>query len=532
LAQSGYIATPAIRFKVADSTTVLTPTGYDILYSFNNRLWYYDGSTWEQVQTGPESGGITNSAANTELPVTDSGGNLIGSGITTYINESEVTEYHFSFLAGADPLRFFYFPNTSFTDYVYMGAGYFDPNDNLFHDIGTTLNAPVAITLTDAAGSNTLPATVETSIEEHIQTLRNNVKQLQADVGGGAVDDVTITQPANGITVTNSGVAQTGNVAFTFALANDLGALEGLSGTGIAQRTGTDTWSLFSGSALTKTDDTNVTMTLSGSSSTALLSSVAMTLGWTGQLSLARGGSNANLTASNGGIVYSTASALAILSGTATAGQIIRSGSLAAPSWSTATYPATAGTSGNIMASDGTNFVSTTPPYYLLASGGTASAANTFTFNTANWHTISNTFTTTASGQWGNRFTGTQTLRATAADVFSQTLIDPTIVHAANTQVTAALTLSPTFTIGAFSNPVTSAIYIRNNGSTSNMNAPFLYEDTNTPQNKFQIRIDGSFRMGSSAGTNGIRPSGTNNGQLIITTDFANASSTAMVFLI
>jgi len=197
LAQSGYIATPAIRFKVADSTTVLTPTGYDILYSFNNRLWYYDGSTWEQVQTGPESGGITNSAANTELPVTDSGGNLIGSGITTYINESEVTEYHFSFLAGADPLRFFYFPNTSFTDYVYMGAGYFDPNDNLFHDIGTTLNAPVAITLTDAAGSNTLPAIVETSIEEHIQTLRNNVKQLQFDISGAGGGTVTNVSSAN-----------------------------------------------------------------------------------------------------------------------------------------------------------------------------------------------------------------------------------------------------------------------------------------------------------------------------------------------
>lgn len=57
-------------------------------------------------------------------------------------------------------------------------------------------------------------------------------------------------------------------------------------------------------------------------------------------LGLAFGGSNANLTASNGGIVYSTASAMAILSGTATAGQILRSGASAAPSWSTATYPA------------------------------------------------------------------------------------------------------------------------------------------------------------------------------------------------
>lgn len=58
-------------------------------------------------------------------------------------------------------------------------------------------------------------------------------------------------------------------------------------------------------------------------------------------LTLAGGGTGAALTASNGGIVYSAGSALAILSGTATAGQIVRSGASSAPTWSTATYPAT-----------------------------------------------------------------------------------------------------------------------------------------------------------------------------------------------
>jgi hypothetical protein len=57
--------------------------------------------------------------------------------------------------------------------------------------------------------------------------------------------------------------------------------------------------------------------------------------------SLANGGTNANLTASNGGIFYSTASAAAILAGTATANQILLSGSSTTPAWSTATYPAT-----------------------------------------------------------------------------------------------------------------------------------------------------------------------------------------------
>lgn len=75
-------------------------------------------------------------------------------------------------------------------------------------------------------------------------------------------------------------------------------------------------------------------------------------------LSLSKGGTNANLTASNGGILYSTASAAAILSGTATAGQMLQSGASTTPAWSTATYPATAGTSGNVLKSDGTNIVS------------------------------------------------------------------------------------------------------------------------------------------------------------------------------
>lgn len=96
------------------------------------------------------------------------------------------------------------------------------------------------------------------------------------------------------------------------------------------------------GAALTRVDDTNVTVTLGGTPATALLQAVSLTMGWSGQLSLARGGTNANLTASNGGIFYSTATAGAILAGTATAGQILSSGASAAPSWSTATFPTTA----------------------------------------------------------------------------------------------------------------------------------------------------------------------------------------------
>jgi hypothetical protein len=72
---------------------------------------------------------------------------------------------------------------------------------------------------------------------------------------------------------------------------------------------------------------------------------------------LADGGTNANLTASNGGLFYSTGSAGAILSGTGTANQIPLSGSNAAPSWSITTWPNTV-TTNNILYASSSNAIS------------------------------------------------------------------------------------------------------------------------------------------------------------------------------
>jgi hypothetical protein len=53
----------------------------------------------------------------------------------------------------------------------------------------------------------------------------------------------------------------------------------------------------ITGAALTKADDTNVTLTLGGSPSTALLAATSITAGWSGQLAVSRGGTgNATLT--------------------------------------------------------------------------------------------------------------------------------------------------------------------------------------------------------------------------------------------
>ncbi|RYD64867.1 MAG: hypothetical protein EOP58_08675 [Sphingomonadales bacterium] len=59
--------------------------------------------------------------------------------------------------------------------------------------------------------------------------------------------------------------------------------------------------------ALTKTDDTNVTLTLGGSPSTALFAAASLTLGWTGQLPVARGGTGVSTSTGSGAVVLATA---------------------------------------------------------------------------------------------------------------------------------------------------------------------------------------------------------------------------------
>ena len=127
----------------------------------------------------------------------------------------------------------------------------------------------------------------------------------------GTVTSVNATVPT-GFSV-GSPVTSSGDIAISYAAGYSLPTT--------AKQTQWDTaYNLTLGAALTKTDDTNVTITLGGTPATSVLRATSLTLGWTGQLSVARGGTGAaTLT---GVLIGNGASAVTAVTGTAN--QILR----------------------------------------------------------------------------------------------------------------------------------------------------------------------------------------------------------------
>jgi len=79
--------------------------------------------------------------------------------------------------------------------------------------------------------------------------------------------------------------------------------------------------SITGGQALTKADDTNVTLTLGGAPTTALLTAASITVGWSGQLAVTRGGTGVATSTGTGSVVLSdTPTLVTPLLGTPTSG--------------------------------------------------------------------------------------------------------------------------------------------------------------------------------------------------------------------
>ncbi len=93
----------------------------------------------------------------------------------------------------------------------------------------------------------------------------------------------------------------------------------------------------YTASALTEINDTNVTLTLGGTPATSLLKAVSITAGWTGQLSVSRGGTGLSAVTSHFLMVGNGTSPLTLLGPSATSGiPLISQGVAADPAYGTA----------------------------------------------------------------------------------------------------------------------------------------------------------------------------------------------------
>jgi len=98
-------------------------------------------------------------------------------------------------------------------------------------------------------------------------------------------------------TATNLSGGAAGSVPYQSAPSTTTYRAIGTSGQVFRVNSGATAPEWVSAAALTKVDDTNVTLTLGGNPTTALLADASLTLGWSGQLSVARGGSGASTAA-------------------------------------------------------------------------------------------------------------------------------------------------------------------------------------------------------------------------------------------
>lgn len=152
-------------------------------------------------------------------------------------------------------------------------------------------------------------------------------------------------------------------------------------------------------------------------------------------LSLAQGGTNANLTANAGAILYSTSTAFA-LSGVGLTGQIFQSAGTSAPTWSTATYPSTT-TINQILYSSSNNVVAglaTANNGVLFTSSGGVPSIGTAPIVAGGTGVTSVTIapTATAFSGWdansnlsANNFLANYATRATAAGTTTLTVASP-----------------------------------------------------------------------------------------------------------
>ena len=185
---------------------------------------FYNGTTWATLATGGSTGALQTEIDNIETSLggaINTDGTFNAGGFTNTASLTDPTSFTnaiqqiANFATSKDTLDEI-FPSTGIANVIYAGAG------------NTWLQA--------APGATSGVQGYSAKLASLASNVTNGIIVQDA---AGTVAARSLVAPAEGITITNAdGVA--GNP--TFALADDLAALEGLTTTGFAVRTAADTW--------------------------------------------------------------------------------------------------------------------------------------------------------------------------------------------------------------------------------------------------------------------------------------------------
>jgi hypothetical protein len=227
---------------------------------------------------------------------------------------------------------------------------------------GTYPNFTITGTEVDGSTTNEIQTFGNSGTTSYTNTLSGGGGSFTLSAGSGvtishSAGTVTISASGGAGTVTNfsagdlsplfttSEATTTTTPALTFALSN------AAANTWYGNNTAGSTTPAFNASgALTKTDDTNVTVTLGGAPTTALLNAASMTLGWTGTLAVSRGGLGVGTI--TGLMQGNGTSAVTGITNSSTTGQTLRVTGVSTYAWGALDLANTSAVTGDLASSN------------------------------------------------------------------------------------------------------------------------------------------------------------------------------------